>query len=127
MQNRVLDAAAVEIDRHQWLRVFGPNGSSLFVGSQKRQEMPEESTNVSIVSVSRARAARRSDRDAVRKLGHLLRVVDRQTATGELRDLRQFNRQLDHAAPAMPSFSPVDHPEWACPIALPRMPQSFRR
>ena len=54
VQDRVLDAAAVEIDRHpvRW-HLSGSNGSSALCGSQNRRKYQDESTKVSIVSVSR--------------------------------------------------------------------------
>jgi hypothetical protein len=53
VQDRVLDAADVEIDRAPVADLVGIEGSPSFFGSQKRKKYHDESTNVSIVSVSR--------------------------------------------------------------------------
>ena len=55
MQNRVLDAADVLINRHPVVAVISHRG--VLVGTGEAQKYHEESTKVSIVSVSR-RAAR---------------------------------------------------------------------
>ena len=54
VQDGVLDAADVLVDRHPVRdRVLASNGASSFHGSQKRRKYHDESTKVSIVSVSR--------------------------------------------------------------------------
>ena len=119
VQNRVLDAAAVEVDRHpvrRRLRV--ENGSSVFFGSQNRRKYHDESTNVSIVSVSR--------RAGPPHFGHVtfdeLRDLRerRIAAAGEVRHLRQLDRQLfvRHRHDAV--LLAVDHGNRRAPVALAR-------
>jgi len=53
MQDRVLDAADILVDRHQPVATAGVVGAFSFHGSVKRAKYHDESTKVSMVSVSR--------------------------------------------------------------------------
>ncbi len=69
VQDRVLDAADVLVDRHQRSTIARSMGRAAFVGSVKRAKYQDESSKVSMVSVSRRAGARRSGTARASMLG----------------------------------------------------------
>ena len=91
MQDRVLDAADILIDRHPGVGDFGIVGSASFFGSVKRTKYQDESTKVSMVSVSRVACPPHCGQDTClpRRM-----MVERIAGPIEGHVLRQRHRQI---------------------------------
>jgi hypothetical protein len=117
VQDRVLDAADILIDRQPVLAAGGSVGASRPCGAVKRAKYQDESTKVSIVSVSRRAGL------AALRAGDVLpgRVaVERIAGLVEGHVLGQLHRQVLVRHRHVPQFVAMDHRDRAAPVALAR-------